>query len=230
MAESLVSSFAIVVPATVLPIALAATASYAFVFLSFRGRSELFVATVALIALPVQTAMIPLLATFANGAHLTMPLTDRTVTLVPDMDVNLGGAAAWLTQTGFALPFAIFLLHNAFSEVPREFVDSARVDGASHMDVLTRIVVPLSAPAIAALGVLQFLWAWNEYLIPQVMMSGADPIHLPATVRLASIVGEPSGAGPVAAAAVMAQAFVPLAVFVVLQRHIVRGLVRGSDG
>lgn len=230
MVDSLISSFAIVLPSTVVPVLLAAAAAYAFAFLDFRGREKLFVSTVSLMALPVQMTLIPLLTTFVHGAHLTFPLTDRTVTLMPDLDLQQGAAAAWLAQAAFALPFAIFLLHNTFAALPRELLDAARIDGADHLAAFLRIVVPLSIPAIASLAVLQFIWSWNELLIPQVLMSGADPVHLPTTVRLASIVGEPSGAGPTAAAAVLVQATVPLLVFFALQRHIVRGLLTGATG
>ncbi|NNC42070.1 MAG: carbohydrate ABC transporter permease, partial [Acidimicrobiia bacterium] len=217
------------IPATAIPIGFAALAAYAFAFIEFRGRDWLFIGTVSLMAVPIQLALIPLLTTWVNGAHLTIPFTEKTLTIFPDLNVNMHGAtAAWLTQTGVTIPFAVFLLHNAFAALPRELLESARLDGADHMTTFRRVVVPLTAPAFMALAILQFLFAWNEYLIPSVMLSGSDPIHLPSAVRLANIVGEISSAGPGAAAATFVQIAVPLLVFFVLQRHIVRGLLTGS--
>lgn len=227
--DSLISSFAIAIPATIIPITIGALAAYAFAFMHFKGREWLFIGTVTLLAVPLQIALIPLLSTFANGAHLTMPFSGRTLTIVPDLNINMRGTmAVWLTQTGFAIPFAVFLLHNAFTKLPQALLESARVDGADHMTVLWRLVLPLTLPAFASLAILQFLWSWNDFLIARTMTSGGDPVNLPATARLADLVGEISSAGPVAAAAMFVQAAVPLAVFFSLQRHIVRGLLAGS--
>lgn len=231
MVDALVSSFAIAIPATVLPVAFAALGAYAFVFIDFKGRDWFFIASVALLAVPVQMALIPLLSTFANGAHLTIPLTERTLTVVPDLNVNTRGAmAVWLTQTGFAIPFAIFLLHNAFTKVPVELIDAARIDGADHFTTFRRLVVPLTLPAFASLIILQFLWSWNDFLVARTMTSGGDPVNLPSAVRLANLAGEISSAGPVAAAGMFVQAAVPLLVFFGLQRHIARGISAGLVG
>lgn len=229
MSDSLISSFAIVIPATIIPIFLAALAAYGFAFIDFKARKWLFIGTISLIVVPIQVTLIPVLATYVHGAHLTIPFSDRTITVFPDLDVNMRGTTAvWLTQTGFALPFAIFLLHNAFTKLPQELIDSARIDGADHVAIFRRLVLPLTIPALMSLTILQFLWNWNDFLIPQIMTSGGDPRSLPTTVRLANLVGEPSSAGPVAAAGTFVQAAVPLLVFFALQRHIVRGLLAGA--
>ena len=182
-----------------------------------------------MMAVPFQMALIPLLTTYVNGAHATIPLTERTLVVIPDLDMNTrGGLAAWLTLTGFAIPFAVFVLHNAFVRLPRDLLDSARIDGADHVTVFVRLMLPLAAPALAAVAVLQFLWSWNDLLIPQVMTSGGDPINLPTSVRLANLVGSVGAAGPIGSAAAFVQAAVPLVVFFTLQRHIVRGLLAGA--
>lgn len=229
MFDSIISSFAIVIPATVIPIALAAFAAYCFAFMSFRGRDWIFVGTVSMMAIPFQLTLIPLLTSFVSGAHLTIPLTQRTLTVFPDLSLNTHGAiAAWLPLTGFAIPFSVFVLHNSIVSLPRDIIDSARIDGAGHATIFWRLVIPLSIPALSSLAILQFLWSWNDFLIPQTMTSGGDPVDLPSTVRLAHLAGTISSAGPVGSAAALVQVAIPLLVFFGLQRHIVRGLLVGS--
>ncbi|MGI9608588.1 MAG: carbohydrate ABC transporter permease [Acidimicrobiales bacterium] len=229
MFDSLISSVGIAIPATVIPLALAGLAAYAFAFIEFRGREWLFIGTVSLMAVPFQVALIPLLTLWVQGAHVTIPFTAKTLTVFPDLDVNMRGTmAVWLTHTGFAIPFAIFLLHNAFAQLPQSLLDTARIDGADHVTTFRHVVVPLTLPAFASLAILQFLFSWNDFLVASTMTSGADPINLPATVRLANIAGEVSSAGPEAAAGTFVQIAVPVIVFFALQRHIVRGLLAGS--
>ena len=227
--DSLVSSFAIAIPATIIPIAFAAFAAYAFAWIDFKGREWLFIATVSLLAIPLQVALIPLLQTYVGGAHFTIPFTDRTMTLVPDLDLNTRGSiAVWLTHTGFAMPFSIFLLHNYISELPREVFESARLDGAGHLEMFRRIVLPLSIPALAAFAIFQFLWTWNDFLIAVTMLSGGDPIDLPTTVRISNLAGDFGTNEHLLTAGAFVQAFFPLVVFFSLQRFFVRGLLAGS--
>lgn len=229
MSDSLLSSFAIAIPATVIPLALAGLAAYAYAFIEFRGREWLFIGTVSLMAVPFQVSLIPLLTLWVQGAHITIPFTARTLTVFPDLDVNMRGATGvWLTHTGFAIPFAVFLLHNAFARLPQSILESARIDGADHGTTFRHVVVPLTLPAFASLAILQFLFSWNDFLVAPIMMSGSDPIGLPSTVRLANIAGEVSSAGPEAAAGTFVQIAIPVTVFFALQRHIVRGLLTGA--
>ncbi|MCP3976929.1 MAG: carbohydrate ABC transporter permease, partial [bacterium] len=161
ISDSLLNSFAIAIPATVIPIAIAAFAAYAFAWIDFKGRKWLFIATVSLLAIPLQVALIPLLKLYIGGAHLTIPLLDKTITLIPDLDLVNTTTAVWLTHAGFALPFAIFLLHNYISGLPRDVFEAARIDGADHFTIFWRLVLPLSVPVLAAFGIFQFLWTWN---------------------------------------------------------------------
>ena len=147
--ESLLNSFAIAIPATVIPIAIAAFAAYAFAWIDFKGRKWLFIATVSLLAVPLQVALIPLLKLYVSGAHWTIPFLDKTITLIPDFDLVNTTTAVWLTHTGFALPFAIFLLHNYISELPGDLFEAARIDGADHFTIFLRLVLPLSIPVLA---------------------------------------------------------------------------------
>ena len=227
--DSLISSFAIAIPATIIPIAFATFAAYGFAWIDFRGRQWLFIGTVSLLAIPLQVALIPLLSTYVGGAHFSIPFTERTLTLIPDLDLNTRGSiAVWLTHTAFAMPFSIFLLHNYITELPKEIFESARLDGANHFTIFWRIVLPLSVPALAAFAIFQFLWTWNDFLIAVTMLSGGNPVDLPTTVRIANLAGDFGRNEHLLPAGAFVQAFVPLVVFFSLQRYFVRGLLAGS--
>lgn len=225
--QALLNSFAIAIPATIIPIAIAALAAYAFAWIPFRGREWLFIGTVSLLALPNQVALLPLLQMFAGGAHWTLPGTEIVVTLFPDFSLAGTATAVWLTHTAFALPFAIFLLHNYISTLPGELFEAARIDGADHFTIFWRIVVPLSVPALAAFAIFQFLWTWNDYLIALTML-GAAGENYPATIKIASMAGEFGLREHLLSAGAFVQAGVPMLVFFVLQRFFVRGLLAGS--
>jgi len=227
--DSVVASFSIAIPATIIPIAFAAFAAYAFAWIDFKGREWLFIATVSLLAIPLQVALIPLLSTYVGGADFTIPFTERTIAVIPDLDLNLRGSiTVWLTHTGFAMPFSIFLLHNYISELPREIFESARLDGAGHLQMFRRIVLPLSIPALAAFAIFQFLWTWNDFLIASTMLSSADPSAKPTTVLIANLAGNFGANEHLLTAGAFVQAFFPLVVFFSLQRYFVRGLLAGS--
>ena len=150
--------------------AIAAFAAYAFAWIPFKGREMLFIATVALLAIPLQTSLIPLLQLFAGGGHWTIPFIDKTITFFPDLDLAGKVTAVWLTHTGFGLPFAIFLLHNYISGLPKDVFESAQIDGANHFTIFWRLVLPLSVPVLAAFAIFQFLWTYNDYLIALTMI------------------------------------------------------------
>ena len=227
LTDSLLNSFAIAIPATLIPIAIAAFAAYAFAWIEFKGREWLFIVTISLLAIPLQVALIPLLQMYVGGAHWTLPFSDKTLTLIPDFDVAGTPTAVWLTHTGFALPFAIFLLHNYISQLPKDLFESARIDGADHFTIFWRLVLPLSIPVLAAFAIFQFLWTWNDYIIA-VTMVGANPDALPTTVRIANLAGDFGSREHLLSAGAFVQAFVPLVVFFALQRFFVRGILAGS--
>ena len=227
MWQALINSFAIAVPGTVIPVAIAAMAAYAFAWISFKGREWLFIATVALMALPNQVALLPLLQLFAGGAHWTIPGTGSVMTLFPDLNLAGSTTAVWLTHTAFAMPFAIFLLHNYIAALPKELFEAARIDGAGHFTIFWRLVVPLSVPALAAFTIFQFLWTWNDYLVALTMVGGNGASY-PATILIASMAGEFGMKEHVLSAGAFVQAGVPLLVFFFLQRYFVRGLLAGS--
>ena len=225
--DSLFNSVAIAVPATLIPIAIAAFAAYAFAWIDFKGRKWMFIVTVSLLAIPLQVALIPLLQLFVGGAHVTVPVLHKTITLFPDLDLAGKTTAVWLTHTGFALPFAIFLIHNYISGLPKDLFEAARIDGADHFTVFWRLVLPLSVPVLAAFGIFQFLWTWNDYLIANTLV-GSNPDAVPTTIRIANLAGDFGLNEFLLPAGAFVQAFVPLVVFFALQRYFVRGLLAGS--
>jgi alpha-glucoside transport system permease protein len=226
--DSLLNSLAIAVPATIIPIAVAAFAAYGFAWIDFKGRKWLFILTVSILAIPLQVALIPLLRMFVGGAHQTLPFLDKTLTLVPAWGLNGTATAVWLTHTGFAMPFAIFLLHNYISGLPKDIFESARIDGADHFTIFWRLVLPLSIPVLAAFAIFQFLWTWNDFLIALTMIGSANADALPTTITIANLAGDFGRNEHLLPAGAFVQAFVPLVVFFALQRFFVRGLLAGS--
>jgi len=227
LGRSLLNSAAIAIPATIIPIAIAAFAAYGFAWIPFKGRKPLFIATVALLAIPLQVALIPLLQMFVGGASITLPFISKTIVLVPDFDLAGTTTAVWLTHTGFAMPFAIFLLHNYISSLPKDLFEAARIDGADHFTIFWRLVLPLSIPVLAAFAIFQFLWTWNDYLIANTMI-GANASQQPTTILIANLAGDFGRNEYILPAGAFVQAFVPLIVFFALQRYFVRGLLAGS--
>ena len=227
VANALLNSLAIAIPATIIPIAIAAFAAYAFAWMEFKGREWLFIATVSLLAIPLQTSLIPLLQLYAGGGHWTIPFIGKTITFFPDLDLAGTVTAVWLTHTGFGLPFAIFLLHNYISGLPKDVFESARIDGADHFTFFWRLVVPLSVPVLAAFAIFQFLWTYNDYLIALTMIGGNGEAW-PVTIRIASLAGEFGTREHLLAAGAFISTVIPLIVFFALQRFFVRGILAGS--
>lgn len=227
LTDSVINSFAIAIPATIIPIAIAAFAAYGFAWIEFKGREKIFILVVSLLAIPLQVALIPLLRMYDNGAHLTLPFLQKTITVFPDLDLAGTSTAVWLTHTGFAMPFAIFLLHNYISGLPKDLFESARIDGADHFTIFWRLVLPLSVPVLAAFAIFQFLWTWNDYLIAVVMLLSSQDAF-PTTIRVANLAGDFGRNEHLLASAAFVQAFVPLVVFFSLQRFFVRGILAGS--
>jgi alpha-glucoside transport system permease protein len=221
------NSIAITVPSTVIPIAFGALAAYAFAWMDFPGRHWLFVSVVALLAVPFQMCLVPLLQLYGGGAHIT--LFGETITVFPDLDLQGSTTAVWLTHIGFGLPMAVFLLHNYIASLPSDLFEAARVDGADHATIFWRLVLPLSVPALAAFAIFQFLWVWNDYLVARTFLgSGAGELNSPMTVRLATLSGSRGQDWHVLTSAAFVSIAVPLIVFFALQRYFVRGLLAGS--
>lgn len=223
--RALINSFAIAIPATIVPILLAAAAAYAFAWIPFKGRSWIFITVVGLIAIPLQMAFIPLLQLYTGGAHLT--LFGQTFTIFPDLDLANKPIAVWLTHTAFGLPLAIFLLHNYISGLPKDVFEAATIDGANHFTIFWRIVLPLSKPAMAAFAILQFLWVWNDYLVALIFLS-QNPDASPLTIQLVNLVTSRGQGTELLPAAGFISMVVPLIIFFSMQKYFVRGTLAGS--
>jgi alpha-glucoside transport system permease protein len=223
--KAFLNSFAIAIPGTVVPIAIAAAAAYAFAWMDFRGRHWLFIGTITLMAVPLQMALIPLQQLYSGGAHLT--LFDVTITVFPDLDLANRPIAVWLAHTAFGLPLAIYLLHNYIASLPGDVFEAARIDGANHFAIFWRIVLPLAKPALAAFCIFQFLWVWNDYLIALVFLSQNQEAS-PLTIQLVNLVTSRGQGSELLPAAAFISMVVPLLIFFSLQRYFVRGLLAGS--
>jgi alpha-glucoside transport system permease protein len=186
----------------------AAFAAYAFAWLRFPGRNALFIFVVSLLVVPVQITLIPVL---------------RLLT-----DLNLAGTfpAIWLAHTGYGLPFAIFLLRNFFGALPKELIESARLDGASNMRIFFRLVLPLSVPAIASLAIFQFLWVWNDLLVALIYLQNPD--LAPMTLTINNLVSSFGTEWQLLTAAAFISMALPLVIFFALQRYFVEGILAGS--
>jgi alpha-glucoside transport system permease protein len=201
------NSVVVAVPATVIPILIAAFAAYAFAWMKFPGRKLMFGLVVALLVIPLQIALSPILSDYQN--------------------LNLTGTylAVWLAHTGFGLPLATYLLFNYVSQLPRDLFESAFIDGASPFTVFTRLVLPLSVPALASFAIFQFLWVWNDYLVALIFLGGQNEV---ITMRLVDLVGSRGQDWHLLTAGAFLSMLLPLTVFFSLQRFFVRGLLAGS--
>ena len=226
--NSLPNSFAIALPATIIPIAFAAFAAYGFAWIDFRGRKALFIATVSLLAIPLQVALIPLLQLYVGGAQLTLPLLDKTITLIPDFDLAGNTTAVWLTHTGFAMPFAIFLLHNYISALPE---GPLRGGADRRSEPLHDLLAPRAAPVGArARSVRHLPVPLDVERLPDRQHDGrreSGQRH-PTTILIANLAGDFGRNEHILPAAAFVQAFIPLVVFFALQRFFVRGMLAGS--
>jgi alpha-glucoside transport system permease protein len=208
MGQSFINSIIISVPSTLLPLAVCSLAAYAFAWLRFPFRDTIFLVIVALMMVPVQVAFLPLQQLFRP------------------FQLTQGYIGIWLAHTAFALPFGIFLLRNFFITLPRDLIEAARIDGSSTLGVFRTIIVPLSVPAIAAYGIFQFLWVWNDLLMALIFVG--NDANLPMTVKITTLLGTYGTEWNLLAAAAFLLMFVPLAVFFSLQRYFVQGLLAGS--
>jgi len=209
MSQAFLNSVAVSIPSTVIPILIAAFAAYAFAWMQFPGRRLMFILVVGLLVVPLQIALVPILRDYnalgLNGTFL----------------------AVWLAHTGFGLALATYLLFNYVSTLPRETLESAFIDGASHFTVFVRLVLPLSVPALASFAIFQFLWVWNDYLVALTFL-GTDPTYKVLTQRLADLTGTFGNQWHLLTAGAFVTMILPLVVFFALQRYFVRGMMAGS--
>jgi alpha-glucoside transport system permease protein len=208
MGQAFLNSLFIAIPSTLLPLLVCSLAAYAFSWIQFRFRDTIFLIIVALMMVPVQVAFLPLQQLFRP------------------FQLTQGYIGIWLAHTAFALPFGIFLLRNFFITLPRDLIEAARIDGSSTLGVFRTIIVPLSVPAIAAYGIFQFLWVWNDLLMALIFVG--KNANYPMTVQVTTLLGTYGTEWNLLAASAFLLMVVPLAVFFSLQRYFVQGLLAGS--
>lgn len=213
MLDALVNTFAVTIPATILPLMIAANAAYAFTFLQFKGKEIYFAIMVGLMVVPLQAALIPVLR--------------GMVWFQREFDIQLTGtyASAWIVHSAFAMPLAIYIIRNYMLTIPTSLIEAARIDGASYYKIFWSLVLPLSMPAIASFAIFQFLWVWNDYLIAFIFVGQTSPV---LTYELLKLLGQYGQGWQDVAAGAFISLVVPLLVFFGLQRYFVRGLTSGS--
>lgn len=212
--RSFINSLTVTIPATIIPILIAAFAAYALAWMRFPGRALLIAVVIGLLVVPLQMSLIPLLKLY-NGVGAFFGVPAKTY---------LG---IWLAHTGFGLPFAIYLLRSYIAGLPREIMESARIDGASDFEIFVKIVLPLSFPVLASFAIFQFLWVWNDLLVAMVFL-GSSSDQLVLTGKLNALLGSRGGDWEILTASAFITIIVPLIVFFSLQRYFVRGLLAGS--
>ena len=209
MGNAFLNSLIVTIPSTVIPITIAAFAAYAFAWMRFPGRDFFFTIVVGLIVVPLQMALIPVLRLYIK------------------LDLNGTFLGIWLAHTGFAIPMAVYLLYNFISQLPRDLIEAASIDGASHFQIFTGLALRLSMPAIASFAVFQFLWIWNDLLVALVFL-GTGPKVAIVTSRLTELVGSRGQDWHLLTAGAFVAMIIPLIVFFSLQRYFVRGLLAGA--
>jgi alpha-glucoside transport system permease protein len=212
--RSFINSLTVTIPSTIIPILIAAFAAYALAWMRFPGRALLIAVIIGLLVVPLQMSLIPLLQ-FYNGVGAFFGVPAKTY---------LG---IWLAHTGFGLPFAIYLLRSYIAGLPREIMESARIDGASDFEIFVKIVLPLSFPVLASFAIFQFLWVWNDLLVAMVFLR-TDADQLVLTAKLNNLLGSRGGDWEILTTSAFVTIIVPLVVFFSLQRYFVRGLLAGS--
>jgi alpha-glucoside transport system permease protein len=213
MLSSLINTFVVTIPATILPLMIAANAAYAFTFLNFKGKEFFFALLIALMVIPLQSSLIPVLR--------------GMVWIQRNTGIQFTGTyvSAWIVHSAFAMPLAIYMLRNYMMTLPRELIEAAKVDGASSYQIFWKLILPMSVPALASFAIFQFLWVWNDYLIAFVFVGEQKAVM---TYRLLRLLGQYGQGWRDVAAGSFISLIVPLIVFFSLQRYFVRGLLAGS--
>ncbi|WP_018751082.1 carbohydrate ABC transporter permease [Paenibacillus sanguinis] len=209
LSQAFWNTLTIAVPATVIPVLIASFAAYAFAWLRFPGRRTLFVIIIAMLVIPLQVALIPVLKDFTalglSGSYLGI----------------------WLAHSAFGLPLVTYFMYNFISQLPKDLFESAFIDGASHFTIFSRLILPLSVPALASIGIFQFLWVWNDYLVSLIFIGNQPSVQV-MSMKIADLVGSRGNDWHLLTSAAFISMLMPLAIFFLLQKYFVRGLMGGS--
>jgi alpha-glucoside transport system permease protein len=208
MGTAFVNSLAITIPATIIPILIAAFAAYAFSFMEFPGRDWLLILIVGLLVVPTQVALVPLLQIYGQ------------------LGINGTFLAIWLAHIGFGMPLAVYIIRNYMATLPKEVIESAKIDGASHFQTFWKLILPMSTPVLASFAIFQFLWVWNDLLNALVFIGSGN--NKPLTIALTQLLGAQGQGWQLLTAGALLTMIVPILVFLSLQRYFVRGLTAGS--
>ena len=206
MGTSFLNSLAVTIPATIIPILIAAFAAYAFTFMEFRGRNFFFILIVGLLVIPNQSAFVPLFRLFGM------------------LQINGTFLAVWLVHIGFGMPLAVYILRNYMGTLPRAVIESAKIDGASHFTTFWRLIIPMSYPALASFAIFQFLWVWNDLFVAMIFLQ-SEPVM---TVALRALMGQQGQGYALLTAGTFLTMLLPLVVFISLQRYFIRGMTSGA--
>jgi alpha-glucoside transport system permease protein len=208
MGQAFINSFAITLPATFIPLLIASFAAYAFTFMDFPGRDSLFLLVVGLLVVPTWVAFVPMLKIYGN--------------------LQMAGTfpAVWLAHIGFGMSLAIFILRNYMATLPKTVIESAKIDGASHFQTFYRLILPMSAPALASWAIFQFLWVWNDLFVALVFIGPGE--NEPVTMALTALRGQLGQGWNLTTAGGFFTMIVPIIVFLTLQRYFVRGMTAGA--
>ncbi|MFD1776427.1 carbohydrate ABC transporter permease [Paenibacillus rhizophilus] len=209
LSQAFLNTLTIAVPATIIPVLIASFAAYAFAWLRFPGRKTMFVTIIAMLVIPLQVALIPVLKDYTalglNGSYLGI----------------------WLAHTAFGLPLVTYFMYNFISQLPKDLFESAFIDGASHFTIFSRLILPLSVPALASIGIFQFLWVWNDYLVSLIFIGNQPNVQV-MSMKIADLVGSRGNDWHLLTSAAFISMLMPLAIFFLLQKYFVRGLMGGS--
>jgi alpha-glucoside transport system permease protein len=208
MGKAFINSLAVAVPATIIPILIAAFAAYAFTFMEFPGRDVIFIVVVGLLVVPNQVALVPLSVLFQNWG-----IQGQFVTV-------------WLAHAGFGMPLAVYILRNYMSTLPKSVIESAKIDGASHFQTFWRLIIPMSVPALASFAIFQFLWVWNDLLVALIFLGQGD--NMVMTISLAGMLGSRGNNWQLLTSGAFLSMLLPLVVFFSLQRFFIRGMTAGA--
>ena len=208
MGTAFVNSLAITLPATIIPVLIAAFAAYAFSFMHFPGRDWLLILVVGLLVVPTQVALVPLLQIYGS------------------LGINGTFLAIWLAHIGFGMPLAVYIIRNYMATLPKEVIESAKIDGASHFQTFWKLILPMSTPVLASFAIFQFLWVWNDLLNALVFVGSGE--NKPLTIALTQLLGAQGQGWQLLTAGALLTMIVPIVVFLALQRYFVRGLTAGS--
>ena len=214
LGQAFINTLAVAIPSAIIPLVVCSFFAYALTWMSFFGRDTLLALVIASLVVPLQMSLIPLLSVY-NDIGSIMGVGAKSY------------PGVWMAHTGFGLASTTFLLRNFLKSLPKEMIEAAKVDGASHYDTFLRIILPLSIPAFASIFILQFLWVWNDLLVGLVFLDQI-PSEIILSAKLRELLGSRGENWEILTTGAFISMTIPLLIFFSLQKYFIRGLVAGS--